>query len=51
MWVEQAINLATADVKLSPAVMAKLESLISQQTVVGPRFSPQSQIEVDTEIF
>ena len=37
--------------KLSPAVMAKLDTLINQNTVVGPRYSAQSQSEVDTEMF
>lgn len=44
-------NVAAADVKLSPRVMAELENLINQQTVVGPRYSAQSQSEVDTEVF
>jgi aryl-alcohol dehydrogenase-like predicted oxidoreductase len=46
-----AEDLAAADVKLSPAVMTKLEGLINQSTVVGPRYSAQSQSEVDTEMF
>jgi aryl-alcohol dehydrogenase-like predicted oxidoreductase len=46
-----AENVAAADVQLSPAVMAQLERLINQQTVVGPRYSAQSQSEVDTEMF
>ena len=44
-------NVAAADVKLSPAIMAKVESLINQQTVVGNRYSAQSNSEVDTEVF
>jgi len=44
-------DIEAADVKLSPAVMAKLEGLINQSTVVGPRYSAQSQSEVDTEMF
>jgi aryl-alcohol dehydrogenase-like predicted oxidoreductase len=44
-------NVAAADVKLSPAIMAKLEGLINQQTVVGNRYSAQSNSEVDTEVF
>ena len=46
-----AENVAAADVKLSPAVMAKVEGLINQQTVVGNRYSAQSNSEVDTEVF
>lgn len=46
-----AENLAAASVKLSPATVAKAERLINQQTVVGSRYSAQSQSEVDTEVF
>jgi aryl-alcohol dehydrogenase-like predicted oxidoreductase len=46
-----AEDLAAADVKLSPAVMAKVEGLINQSTVVGPRYSAQSHSEVDPEMF
>jgi aryl-alcohol dehydrogenase-like predicted oxidoreductase len=46
-----AENLAAADVQLSPALMAKAERLINQRTVVGNRYSVQSNREVDTEVF
>ncbi len=46
-----AENVAAAEVKLGPAVMARLEGLINQQTVVGNRYSEQSNREVDTEVF
>jgi aryl-alcohol dehydrogenase-like predicted oxidoreductase len=46
-----AEDLAAADVKLSPAIMERLDSLINQDTVAGPRYSAQSQSEVDTEMF
>ncbi|MDP3699886.1 MAG: aldo/keto reductase [Hylemonella sp.] len=46
-----AENVAAADVKLSPALMAKAEGLINQHTVVGNRYSEQSNREVDTEVF
>jgi aryl-alcohol dehydrogenase-like predicted oxidoreductase len=46
-----AEDLAAVDVKLSPAVMAQLDTLINQNTVVGSRYSAQSQSEVDTEMF
>ena len=46
-----AENVAAADVRLSPAILVKLEGLINQSTVVGPRYSAQSQSEVDTEMF
>ncbi len=44
-------DLAAVDVKLSPATLTKVEALINQTTVVGPRYSAQSQSEVDTEMF
>jgi aryl-alcohol dehydrogenase-like predicted oxidoreductase len=46
-----AENVAAADVKLSAATLAKVESVINQQTVVGNRYSEQSNREVDTEVF
>ena len=46
-----AENVAAANVKLGPAIMAKVEGLINQQTVVGNRYSAQSNSEVDTEVF
>jgi aryl-alcohol dehydrogenase-like predicted oxidoreductase len=46
-----AENMAAADARLSPAIMTKVESLINQQTVVGNRYSAQSNSEVDTEVF
>ena len=46
-----AEDLAAVEVKLSPAVMARLDTLINQNTVVGSRYSAQSQSEVDTEMF
>jgi aryl-alcohol dehydrogenase-like predicted oxidoreductase len=44
-------DLAAADVKLSPEVIAKAEALINQQTVHGNRYSAQARSEVDTEEF
>lgn len=46
-----AENVAAAQVKLSPALMARVEAVINQQTVVGNRYSDQSNREVDTEVF
>ena len=46
-----AENVAAASVKLSPAIMAKVEAVINQHTVVGNRYSEQSNREVDTEVF
>jgi len=44
-------NLCAADVKLTPALMARVEAVINPQTVVGSRYSEQSNREVDTEVF
>ena len=46
-----AEDLAAVDVKLSPAVLAKLDALINEKTVTGGRYNAQSQGEVDTEEF
>ena len=46
-----AENLGAADVKLTPALMARAEAVINPQTVVGSRYSEQSNREVDTEVF
>ena len=46
-----AENVAAAQVKLSPEIMAKVEGVINQHTVVGSRYSAQSNREVDTEVF
>jgi aryl-alcohol dehydrogenase-like predicted oxidoreductase len=44
-------NLRAAAVRLSPELLARLESLINQGTVSGHRYSGQSRSEVDTEEF
>ena len=44
-------DMDAAQVQLSPAVLQKLDALINHTTVVGPRYSAQSQSEVDTEMF
>jgi aryl-alcohol dehydrogenase-like predicted oxidoreductase len=44
-------DLAAADVKLSPEIVAKVEDLINEKTVHGNRYSEQSRKEVDTEEF
>ncbi|MFN4360011.1 MAG: aldo/keto reductase [Hylemonella sp.] len=46
-----AENVAAAKVQLSPVLMARVEAVINQQTVVGNRYSEQSNREVDTEVF
>ena len=44
-------NLGAAAVRLSQAQFQRLDALINQRTVVGPRYGAQSQSEVDTEVF
>jgi aryl-alcohol dehydrogenase-like predicted oxidoreductase len=44
-------DLGAADVRFSADVMARVEALINQQTVTGPRYNPQGTGEVDTESF
>ncbi|PIT73475.1 aldo/keto reductase [Limnohabitans sp. G3-2] len=44
-------DLASVDVKLDVAVMARLEALINQNTVAGDRYNAQANSEVDTETF
>jgi aryl-alcohol dehydrogenase-like predicted oxidoreductase len=44
-------DLAAADVRLEPDLVARLDRLINQQTVSGNRYSEQSNREVDAEVF
>ena len=44
-------DLAAADVVLDAGLLARLDALINQHTVTGPRYSAQSASEVDTEEF
>ncbi len=44
-------DLASVDVKLDKAFMARLEALINQTTVAGDRYNAQANSEVDTETF
>ena len=46
-----AENLGAADVELAPALVDKLDALINRHTVVGPRYSANTQAEIDTEEF
>jgi len=46
-----AENVAAADVRLAPELMAQAEAIINAQTVTGNRYSEQSNREVDTEVF
>ena len=42
-------DLATVDVMITVDLIAKVEALINQQTVQGPRYNAQVSLEVDTE--
>jgi len=44
-------DLGAANVKLSADAMARLDSLIHAGNVVGSRYNPQGNSEVDTEVF
>jgi len=42
-------NLAAADLAVPPALLARLDALVSPLTVSGGRYSAQANLEVDTE--
>ena len=42
-------NLGADAVSLSPATLQRLDALINRQTVMGARYNPATQAEVDTE--
>jgi aryl-alcohol dehydrogenase-like predicted oxidoreductase len=44
-------NVAAADVRLDPGLIARLEALINQGTVTGARYPAATQLEIDTEVF
>ncbi|WP_137896612.1 aldo/keto reductase [Ramlibacter sp. 2FC] len=44
-------DLGAVNVKLDAAVLARLDALINQNTVVGSRYNDQGNSEVDTETF
>lgn len=44
-------NIGAASVSLSPALIGKLDALINQKTVSGPRYPAVTQAEIDTEEF
>jgi len=44
-------DLASVDVKFDADLLARLEALINQNTVVGNRYNAQANSEVDTEVF
>jgi len=44
-------NLAAADLKLDPTLLARAGELVNQRTVTGPRYNAPTQTEIDTEEF
>jgi len=44
-------NAAASAIRLDADVVARLDALINQRTVHGPRYSPATQAEIDTEEF
>ena len=44
-------NCAAADLVLTPEVVARLDALINERTVQGPRYNSANSLEVDTENF
>jgi aryl-alcohol dehydrogenase-like predicted oxidoreductase len=44
-------NLGAATVELQPDLIAQLDALINQRSVVGPRYNSAAQADVDTENF
>lgn len=44
-------DLGASNVTLDAALIARVEALINQHTVTGPRYNPQGTSEVDTEVF
>lgn len=44
-------DLGAVDVQLDAGLMARLEALINQNTVLGNRYNAQANSEVDTEVF
>jgi len=44
-------DLGADAIQLDPDLLARLEALINQHTVTGPRYNAQSSVEVDTEEF
>lgn len=44
-------NAGAAAVSLDPRTVARLDALINQQTITGPRYNAATQLEIDTEKF
>jgi aryl-alcohol dehydrogenase-like predicted oxidoreductase len=44
-------NLRAADVTLSAQIVERLDALVNEHTVSGPRYAPATQAEIDTETY
>ena len=44
-------NAGAAAVSLDSSIVARLDALINQQTVTGPRYNAATQLEIDTETY
>ena len=44
-------NAGAAAVALDSSIVARLDALINQQTVTGPRYNAATELEIDTETF
>ncbi|MBP7423925.1 MAG: aldo/keto reductase, partial [Sulfuritalea sp.] len=44
-------NAGAAAVALDGGIVARLDALINQQTVTGPRYNAATELEIDTETF
>ena len=44
-------NMAAAAISLAPSLVKRLDALINERTVAGPRYNEATQQEIDTETF
>ena len=44
-------NVGAAGISLEQALIDRLDALVNQQSVAGPRYNPATQQEIDTEVF
>ena len=44
-------NVGAAGISLDQALIDRLDALVNQQSVAGPRYNPATQQEIDTEVF
>jgi aryl-alcohol dehydrogenase-like predicted oxidoreductase len=44
-------NFGAADITLDDDILKRMDALVNQQTVAGPRYTAKTQREIDTETF